>query len=75
MTVDIIRDIFTEFKPEIDKIIIVAGDADYVPAIREARKAGYYVKVAYWNHAAAEMKKAASEFQSLNGHLFDLTHK
>ncbi len=75
MTVDIIKDIFTCLKPETDKIIIVAGDADYVPAIRTARDAGFFVKVAYWNHASGEMKKAASEFQNLNGHLFDLTYK
>jgi len=74
MTVDLIRDIYTELDPATDRIIVVAGDADYVPAIQAARDRQFYVKVAFWQHASAAIKKAASEFQSLNGHLRDLTH-
>lgn len=74
LTVDLMRDIYTELDPANDRIIIVAGDADYVPAIRAARDKGFHVKVAFWKHASAEIKKAASEFQALNGHLGDLTH-
>lgn len=74
LTVDLMKDIFTELSPATDRIIIVAGDADYVPAIAMAREKGFYVKVAFWQHASAAIKKAASEFQPLNGHLRDLTH-
>jgi uncharacterized LabA/DUF88 family protein len=75
MTVDLIRDIYTDLNPATDRIVVVAGDADYVPAIRAARDRGFYVKVAFWQHASAAIKNAASEFQPLNGHLRDLTHK
>ncbi len=75
LTVDLMKDIYTELDPTTDRIIIVAGDADYVPAIQAARDKGFQVKVAFWQHASAAIKKAASEFMSLNGHLNDLTHK
>lgn len=75
LTVDLMKDVYTELDPATDRIIIVAGDADYVPAIEAARNRGFYVKVAFWQHASAAIKKAASEFLSLSGHLKDLTHK
>jgi uncharacterized LabA/DUF88 family protein len=75
LTVDLIQDIHTELDPTTDRIIIVAGDADYVPAINAARAKGFYVRVAFWNHASGLIKKAGSEFQSLNPHMRDLTYK
>jgi uncharacterized LabA/DUF88 family protein len=75
LTVDLMKDIYTELDPATDRLIIVAGDADYVPAILAARERGFYVKVAFWQHASGAIKKAASEFLPLNGHLNDLTHK
>lgn len=74
LTVDIMKDIYTELDPKTDKLIIVAGDADYVPAIRAARERGFFVKVAFWAHASKDIRMAASEFHSLNAHLNDLTH-
>lgn len=70
ITVDIIRNL----KPATDSIVLVSGDADFVPAVDLAKQEGYHVKVAYWDHCSQELKKAASEFQSLNQHLHDLTH-
>ena len=75
LTVDLMKDIYTVLDPSTDRLIIVAGDADYVPAIVAARDRGFHVKVAFWQHASGAIKKAASEFLSLNGHLTDLTHK
>lgn len=75
LTVDLMKDIYTELDPSTDCIVIVAGDADYVPAILAARDRGFHVKVAFWQHASAAIKKAGSEFLPLNGHLADLTHK
>jgi hypothetical protein len=75
LTVDLVKDVYTSLDPTTDRIIIVAGDADFVPAIQAARDKGFHVKVAFWQHASAAIKKAASEFQPLNGHLIDLTHK
>lgn len=74
LTVDLMKDIYTELQPTTDRIVVVAGDADYVPAIEAARDRGFFVKVAFWQHASSAIKKAASEFLPLNGHLKDLTH-
>lgn len=74
LTVDLITDIHTIFRPESDAIVIVAGDADYVPAIRTARDKGYFVKVAFWNHASGDIKKAASEFVNLDSHFNQLAY-
>jgi uncharacterized LabA/DUF88 family protein len=74
LTVDLMKDIYTSLDPANDRIIIVAGDADYVPAILAAKERGFYVKVAFWQHASGAIRKAASDFLPLNGHLKDLTH-
>lgn len=75
LTVDLMKDVYTSLDPSVDRIIIVAGDADYVPAIQAARERNFEVKVAFWQHASTAIKAAASEFQPLNGHLSDLTHR
>lgn len=74
LTVDLVKDVYTRLDPATDRIIIIAGDADFVPAIQAARERGFHVKVAFWQHASRAIKDAASEFMSLNGHLIDLTH-
>ena len=48
------------------EITLVAGDKDHVPAVEDLVKEGYTVCVAFWDHAAQELKKAARSFYSLN---------
>jgi len=59
--------------PKIDKgtseITIVAGDKDFVPVVEDMVAEGYNVCVAFWDHAAAEMKQKATSFFSLNAYL------
>jgi len=59
--------------PKIDKanseIILVAGDKDFIPVIEDLKGEGYNVCVAFWDHAAGEMKQKASSFFSLNSYL------
>jgi hypothetical protein len=62
--------------PKIDKanseITLVAGDKDFVPVVQDLVADGYKVCVAFWDHAATEMKQSATSFFSLNkfwGHL------
>lgn len=50
-------------------IALVAGDADYEPVITQVKSMGWEVEVWYWSNAAANLKKAASYFHSLNPHL------
>jgi hypothetical protein len=52
-----------------DEITLVAGDSDYVPAIEKLRKRDIPVHVVFWNHAARELKEAASKFVALDPYL------
>jgi hypothetical protein len=59
--------------PKMDKatseIILVAGDKDFVPVVEDLKSEGYNICVAFWDHAATEMKQKASSFFSLNQYL------
>jgi len=48
------------------EIMLVAGDKDYVPAVEDLVSEGFTVCVAFWDHAAQELKSVASSFYSLN---------
>ncbi|ROH86106.1 NYN domain-containing protein [Pseudomethylobacillus aquaticus] len=58
-----------------DEVTLVAGDADYVPAIEKLRKRNIPVHVVFWGHAARELKDAATKFISLDDYLSHLSHK
>jgi uncharacterized LabA/DUF88 family protein len=47
-------------------VCLIAGDADYVPAVRLLTERGYRVTVSFWGHAAAELKRVATEFIDLD---------
>ncbi|MYC68918.1 MAG: NYN domain-containing protein [Acidobacteriia bacterium] len=52
-----------------DVITLAAGDADYVPPVKALVQRGFTVHVAFWNHAARELKNAASHFFGLDQYL------
>lgn len=49
------------------ELILIAGDADYVPVIEKIKKRGIKVTVAFWDHASRELVQVADQFISLNG--------
>lgn len=49
-------------------IVVAAGDADYVPAVKRAQGKGWTVEVWFWSNAAADLKQAASSFVCLDPH-------
>ncbi|MED5549746.1 MAG: NYN domain-containing protein [Pseudomonadota bacterium] len=63
------KDAYKNGDPENDLFVLVAGDSDYVPTIKELQDDGYKVEVVFWNHASKELKDAADSFISLDGHL------
>jgi NYN domain-containing protein len=75
MTADMLEDSYELMKPDRDEITLVAGDKDHVPAVEKLRKRGFRVDVVFWDHAARELKDAASQFISLNPHLDYLRRK
>ncbi len=63
------RDAYKRADPEKDVMVLVAGDGDFVPAVRQLIEDGYKVHVVFWDHCAKELREAASGFTSLNSHL------
>ena len=63
--------------PRIDKasseITLVAGDKDFEPVVQGLVSEKYSVIVAFWDHAAQDLKSAATSFFSLNPWLNHLT--
>lgn len=55
-----------------DKILLVAGDADFVPAVRRLTGFGFTVDVAFWSHASGKLKRICSNFIDLNPHFNEL---
>lgn len=62
---EIARDL-PKIAKENSEIVIVSGDKDFVPVIDDLVRGGHKVCVAFWEHAAMEMKQKASSFFSLN---------
>jgi uncharacterized LabA/DUF88 family protein len=52
-----------------DEFTLVAGDSDYVPTIENLRRRGFTVNVMFWDHAARELREAATKFVPMNGYL------
>ena len=66
VVVAMIRDAYTIAEKNSDTITLVAGDGDFVPAIRQLVKDGFEVEVAFWAHASKELKEVATKFIELN---------
>lgn len=66
------RDAYTKANKDKDVITLVAGDGDYVPAVRQLKEDGYTIDVVFWGHASGELKRACSKFVSLNKYLTHL---
>jgi len=69
LTKDVYSGIITK---EDSRIILVAGDKDFVPVIEDLVAGGHNVHIAFWNHAARELKESASFFMNLDGQLDSL---
>lgn len=67
MGMDIAERLYTVQPPR--TIVIVAGDADYVPAVSRAQSKGWKVEVWFWNNAAEQLKSAANRFCSVDKYL------
>ena len=72
---DIVADSYELLDPAKDEITLVAGDKDYVPTIERMIKRGINFELAFWDHAAQELKDACSNFVSLNQYLEHLRLK
>ncbi len=66
------KDAYKNGKPDQDTFVLVAGDSDYVPTIKELQADGFVVEVVFWNHAARELREVASKFIGLDQYLENL---
>lgn len=64
-----IRDAYTRADKANDTITLVAGDSDYVPAVKMLADDGFYVEVVFWSNVSAELKSICSRFIELDKHL------
>lgn len=60
------KDAYTVVDRKTSEITLVAGDKDYAPAVEDLVKEGFHVTVAFWGHAAKDLRTAASEFCDLD---------
>jgi uncharacterized LabA/DUF88 family protein len=68
MGLDIGKLLYTSGSPGI--LIIVAGDADFVPVVEAAREIGWKTEAWYWSNAAKALKRAVDRFGELDAHLY-----
>jgi uncharacterized LabA/DUF88 family protein len=64
-----VKDAYKKLNAASDVIVLVAGDADFVPAVRSLVEDKIRVEVVFWDHIARELKEACTKFISLNEHL------
>lgn len=69
IVVKMTKDAYKECDAQSDIITLVAGDADYVPAVEELINDGFTVEVAFWGHLSSELEKSCSKFINLNEYL------
>ena len=67
MGIDIAQLVHTSYSSGI--VIIVAGDADFVPVVEMAREKNWQTEVWYWSVAAKALRNAADRFEKLDSHL------
>ena len=63
------EDSYERLKIGEDEITLVAGDADYVPAIEKLKKRNIPVHVVFWAYASRELKEVATKFINLDPYL------
>ena len=69
-----IKDAYTRISRKNDTISLVAGDSDYVPAVRMLVADGFHVEVVFWSSVSWELKKEASKFIEFDKHLETLKY-
>ncbi len=62
------KDAYTVIDKSKDELLLVSGDADFMPVITDLVSEGFKVEVAFWDHAAREVRDAASKFISLDAY-------
>jgi hypothetical protein len=67
------KDAYTVMNREMDDILLVAGNSDFVPVVADLVADGFKVEVAFWSQAARELRDLAVNFISLDPRHADFT--
>jgi hypothetical protein len=62
------KDAYTVIDRATSGITLVAGDKDFVPVVADLKAEGFIIVVAFWSHAAKELKESAVHFFDLDPH-------
>ncbi len=68
------KDAYTLVDKANSEITLLTGDKDFVPVVEDLVREGFNVCVAFWGHAAKELRDAASEFFDLDDYVDHLRH-
>ncbi len=69
IAVTMTEDSFLYMKSERDTVVLVAGDADYVPAVEKLQHRGFKVQCLFWGQASRELRELCDDFINLDSHL------
>lgn len=67
ITTQMLEDSFIFMKPDRDRVVLVAGDRDYVPPVESMARRGISTTVVFWQHATArDLRMKADDFSPLD---------
>ena len=66
---------YKECNNEHDEIVLVAGDGDYIPPVRDFLDENYKVTVAFWSNASSELKRIASNYINMDTILREIEYE
>lgn len=69
MVASIFKDACERIDRDKDRIVLVTGDSDFVPAVELLIEDGFKVDVIFWTDASLELRLGASSFTPLDEHL------
>jgi hypothetical protein len=69
------KDAYTRVDRKKDVMTVVAGDKDYEPAISDLKAEGFNIEVAFWGHAARELRQAGTKFINIDQYHDHITRK
>jgi len=64
MGMDVVERVLTVKPP--DTLVLVAGDADFLPILKKAKQQKWVTEVWFWTNAAGELKSLADQFWPLD---------
>jgi uncharacterized LabA/DUF88 family protein len=53
-------------------IVLVAGDADFIPCVSEIHREGWYVEVWFWSCAAIDLRTSCDQFVPLDSDVWNV---